>query len=94
MEAIENYIEKRKNLFWSVGESRKKDITQPLLVETILNYGTFEDVRELISVLGLKQTAHIFFSATQNRTRYNYFPEVENYFRLYFQRHVPEYTLK
>jgi hypothetical protein len=88
MKAIENYIEKRKNLFWSVADSRKKDIGEPLLVETILNYGTLEDVRELITVLGLKQTATVFFDATQNQIRHNYFPEVENYFRLYFQRHV------
>lgn len=88
MKAIENYIEHRKNLFWSVSDSRKKDIGEPLLVETILNYGTLEDVRELIAVLGLKQTATVFFDATQGRTRHNYFPEVENYFRLYFQRHV------
>ena len=88
MKEVEEYIEKRKNLFWSVSDSRKKDISEILLVETILNYGTLEDVRELIQLLGLKQIATIFFNATQNRPRHNYFPEVENYFRLYFQRHV------
>ena len=43
---------------------------------------------ETLKLLGLKHLATIFFNATQNRPRHNYFPEVENYFRLYFQRHV------
>jgi hypothetical protein len=88
MEDMEKYIEKHKSLFWSVGEKRKKDISKSLLVETILNYGTLEDCRELIAVLGLKETANIFFQNTQNKPRHNYYPEVENYFRHYFQRHA------
>jgi hypothetical protein len=88
MENIEKYIEKHKTLFWSVGEKHKKDISETLLVETILNYGTLEDCRELIALLGLNETAKIFFQNTQNKTRHNYHPEVENYFRLYFQRHA------
>jgi hypothetical protein len=88
MNSIEQYIEKRKSLFWSVGDSRKKDISETLLVETILNYGTLEDARELIALLGLSHVATIFFSNTENKTRHNYFPEVENYFRLYFKRHA------
>lgn len=93
MKSIEQYIEERKNLFWSVGKNQKKDISEVLLVETILNYGTLEDVRELITILGLKRVASIFFNNTQNPTRHNYFPEVENFFRLYFQRHVREYSV-
>lgn len=93
MKSIEKYIEERKNLFWSVGNNQKKDISETLLVETILNYGTLEDVRELIAILGLKQVATIFFNNTLNPTRHNYFPEVENFFRLYFQRHVREHSV-
>jgi hypothetical protein len=88
MKSIEQYIEKRKNLFWSVSDNRKKDISETLLVETILNYGSLEDARELIALLGLSHVATIFFSNTENKTRHNYFPEVENYFRLYFKRHA------
>jgi hypothetical protein len=88
MKSIVEYIEERKDLFWSVGKNQKKDIGEVLLVETILNYGTLEDVRELIALVGLKQVATVFFNNTQNPTRHNYFPEVENFFRLYFQRHA------
>ena len=88
MTTVQEYIEARKNLFWSVGENDKKNISEILLVETILNYGTLEDVRELINVLGLKETAGIFYKSTENRLRKNYFPQVENFFKLYFDRHA------
>lgn len=88
MTEIQTFIQKKQSLFWAVPKDKKKDISDPLLVETILNYGTLEDVRELIMLLGLRQTASIFFKTSQNRERHNYFPPVENYFRLYFQRHV------
>jgi hypothetical protein len=88
MTEIQEFINKKKSLFWAVPNDRKSEISNPFLVETILNYGTLEDVRELIRLLGLRQTANIFYETSQNRTRHNYFPPVENYFRLYFQRHV------
>lgn len=93
MKAIENYIEKRKDLFWSIHDSQKKNISDSVLVETILNYGTLEDVRELIDLLGLKYTADIFYQATENRQRKNYFPQVENFFKLYFDRHVRQHSI-
>lgn len=92
MKAIENYIELRKDLFWSIHDSQKKNISEAVLVETILNYGTLEDVRELINLLGLKHIADIFYNATENRQRKNYFPQVENFFKLYFDRHVRQHS--
>lgn len=68
-------------------------ISDELLVETILNYGSLEDVRSLIDLLGLSRTAEVFSKTTTGRTRSNYFPEVANYFRLYFRRHVPEHSV-
>ena len=88
MEAIETYIDARKELFWSVGENHKKDVKETLLVETILNYGSLEDVKGLFDLLGLQQTAAIFYKAIENRNRSNYFPQVENFFKLYFDRHA------
>jgi hypothetical protein len=85
---VQDYIELRQALFWSVGKNRKKVISEHLLVETILNYGTQEDVHELLSILGLKRTADIFFEATNGSERHNYFPQVENFFRLYFKRYA------
>ena len=81
-----DYIAKRSALFWSVGDLSK--LTDVLLVETILNYGSWEDVKELIQVLGLSRTAILFRSSTEGRIRDNYFPEVKNFFTLFFKRHV------
>ena len=88
MIAKEAYIQRRRPLFWSVGDDKLPDITDELLVATILNFGTLDDVRELIQLLGLQQTAAIFYKTTLNRPRHNYFPEVANFFRLYFHRHA------
>ena len=88
MGELATYIEKRNDLFWSVKKEKRRDVSETLVVETILNYGTLEDVRQLFKVLGLAHTAAIFFATTQNRTRHNYFPEVENFFRLYFTRYA------
>ena len=81
-----DYIAKHSALFWSVGDLSK--VTDVLLVETILNYGSWEDVKELIQVLGLSRTAILFRSSTEGRIRDNYFPEVKNFFTLFFKRHV------
>lgn len=93
MKSIAQYIEERKDLFWSIHDSQKKNISEAVLLETILNYGSLEDVRELINILGLKHTSDIFYYATENRIRKNYFPQVENFFKLYFDRHVRQYSI-
>ena len=53
MSELSTYIEKRNDLFWSVKKEKRRDVSEMLVVETILNYGTLEDVRELFKVLGL-----------------------------------------
>jgi hypothetical protein len=82
------YIKNHNALFWAVPKEKRATISDTLLVETILNYGTWEDVNELFELIGLKQTATIFFAASQNRARHNFLPQVENYFRIYFQHHA------
>ena len=86
MKEREAYIAKRSSLFWSVGDLSK--VSDILLVETILNYGSWEDVKELIQLLGISRTATLFKNTTEGRVRDNYFPEVKNFFKLYFTRHA------
>ena len=93
MTTKETYIRLRRPLFWSVADDKLPGISNELLVETILNFGTLDDVRALIQLLGLQQTAATFFKTTANRPRHNYFPEVANFFRLYFNRHAPRDTV-
>jgi hypothetical protein len=83
------YIQERRPLFWSVSDQKLTQISDELLVETILNYGTLEDVKSLFDVLGLAHTARIFYKTSGHGRRSNYFPEVANFFNLYFERYAP-----
>jgi hypothetical protein len=80
-------IRKYGSLFWYVREEDKADLSLEAVVESILNYGDLDAVRLLIKKAGISKVASIFFSQVQ-RDRVNYFPQVENFFRLYFNRHV------
>lgn len=82
---IGDFVRKRKYLFWST--KNYDGLSNEAVVEGILNYGGMNDVRELISLLGIKEVAEIFHKQT-NRPRINYRPEIVNYFRLYFQKYA------
>lgn len=82
---ISDFVRKRKYLFWS---TRNYDgLSKEAVVEGVLNYGDMNDVRELISLLGIKEVSKIFHEQI-NRPRINYRPEVKNYFKLYFQKYA------
>lgn len=57
----EQFIQKNSKLFWYTPEDQKQNISDALLVETILNYGTLDDYRELVNVLGGKLSQRCFF---------------------------------
>ncbi|MEY4538299.1 MAG: hypothetical protein RLZZ306_56 [Bacteroidota bacterium] len=93
MSKLQKYIQNHSDLFWSVSPQKRDSISEQLLVETILNYGSLEDTKELLQLLGLEKTASIFSKNTKENQRNNYLPVVENYFRLYFNRHAPQYSI-
>lgn len=82
---IGDFVKKRKHLFWST--KNYDGLSNEAVVEGVLNYGDMNDVRDLISLLGMREVAKIFHEQT-NRARVNYRPEVVNYFKLYFHRHA------
>ena len=84
---IKAFIREKSSLFWSVPEDKKEEISPALLVETILNYGTMDDVRKLIKLMGLEEVSRIFFSA-RGRQKLNYYPEIYNYFSLLFKKYA------
>ncbi len=85
-----DFIVQHRYLFWSVGDAHLPFISDELLIETIFNYGSLEDVKFLFDNIGIENVAKIFYKSLNNRTRHNYFPEVANFFHLYFKRHVSE----
>lgn len=80
-------IRKHSSLFWYTPEGKKADISDQLLVETLLNYGTLDDFRELVATLGITRVADIFRSV-KGRQKGNYDPATYNYFSLVFDRYA------
>ncbi len=84
---IRAFIRKHSHLFWYIPEDKKEDISLDILVEFILNYGSLEDIKTLFRILGTEETANIFFRA-KGRRKLNYFPEIYNFFSLYFKKYA------
>ena len=86
-EALKNFIRENGHLFWYTPEDKGEKVTDELLVETMLNYGDLDQIRNLFELMGLKNVATIFRGMT-GRKKMNYFPEIHNFFELYFEKYV------
>lgn len=84
---VKEFIRKNSDLFWYTPADKKEDIGPELLLETILNYGTLDDVKILFKLWGIKEAAAVFNNA-EGRKKLNYFPEIYNYFSLYFKKYA------
>lgn len=84
---IKAFIRENRQLFWYTPEDKKEDISLEFLVETILNYGSIEDIKKVIKILSIKKMASIFFRA-EGRKKMNYYPEIYNYFSMFFKRYA------
>ncbi len=82
---IKEFIEKREDLVWYVRDRKK--LSEDAILEAVLNYGDWEDVKEIIDILGIKKTAFIF-EKTISRKRCNYNKKTRNYFKLYFKKYA------
>ena len=84
---ISDFILAHRHYFWYTPEAEKKNISPKQLLETMLNYGTMDEIRELFQLLGIGEAARIFFSAT-GREELNYYPEIRHFFSLLFKRYA------
>lgn len=82
---INDFIRKRPYLVWYT--KNYAHLSKEAIVEAVLNYGDFDDVKKMFSILGLKKTADIFRKCIRRR-RNNYRPEIKNYFQLYFNKYA------
>lgn len=89
---IKAFIRENSPLFWYIPEDKKENISQEFLVETILNYGDVKSVKKLFELIGINKVAKIFYKQT-SRERINYFPQVVNFFNLYFKRHASRHII-
>ena len=85
IDTLHQFIQSRPHLVWYVKDLR--NLSEDSIVEHTLNYGDWEDFQKLVRILGIRQTAEDFRKRA-NLKRTNYRPEIKNFFRLYFDRHV------
>lgn len=82
-----DFVRARKHLFWST--KNYDGLSHAAITEAILNYGDMNDVRALISLLGIEEVAKIFREKTsKDRMRINYDSKIVNYFSLFFQKYA------
>ena len=82
---INEFIKKRPYLIWYT--KNFAHLSEEAIVEAVLNYGDFDDVKKMISILGMRKTAAIFRKKSKQK-RCNYRPEIKNYFQLYFKKYA------
>ena len=84
---VKKFIEDHQSLFWYSPSPKSETVSDELLVETILNYGTLQQVHDFFSIMGIKNVSSIFAGMT-GRKQLNFFPEIHHYFDLYFKKYV------
>lgn len=84
---IRTFIREHRDLFWYTPEDKKENISLEYLIETVLNYGSLNEVKTLTRIIGIQKIAQIFFSI-EGRKKLNYYPEIYNFFSLLFSRYM------
>lgn len=88
-EKIQDFAESRRAFWWWAKDPRA--LSEEAIVEGVLNCGNWDDVQELIRLLGMERVAAIFYRDINisPRRRGNYHRKTLNYFSDYFKRHAP-----
>ena len=86
-EELKNFIRAHEALFWYSPGDKGETVSDELLVETILNYGNMNNIHDLFKIMGIHYTATVFRQMTGRKSK-NIYPELRNYFELYFNRYV------
>lgn len=84
---IKQFILEHSNLFWYTPEENKEEISHELLVETILNYGDLQAVKQLINIMGFDRLNEIF-TGLDGRKKLNYYPEIYHFFSLLLNKYA------
>lgn len=81
----QDLIKNKPYLIWYTKNYDK--LSNEAVVEAVLNYGDFDDVKKLIKILGIKNVAAIFRKQTRG-PRCNYDVKIKHYFSLYFKKYA------
>ena len=87
---VKKYIDDHQDLFWYSPAPKSETVSDELLVEMILNYGSMDELRELFAVMSMKSVAKIFFDSINKseRRKGNFHELTLNYFTLLFNRYA------
>lgn len=85
MNPAQELIKRKPYLIWYT--KSYDQLQDESVVEAVLNYGDWDDVQEIIKILGIKRVADIFRTYAL-RPRTNYLPQIRNYFSLYFDKYA------
>ncbi|MFY7743711.1 hypothetical protein [Flavobacterium filum] len=81
------FIAKNAHLFWYIKKEAIPNISNEVLVEFIFNYGTWEDVKELIKIIGFQELKRVYEGITDRKVG-NYHPEILNYLGLIVNKYA------
>ncbi len=82
---INEFIKERSHLVWYT--KNFDNLSKESIIEHVLNYGEWEDIQKMISILGIKKVSEIF-QKTAFKKRSNYHPKTKHYFNLYFNKYA------
>lgn len=83
----EEFITKNAHLFWYIKKESLHKIDNEVLVEFVFNYGTWDDVKELIKIIGFKELKVVYDGITDRKIG-NYHPEIYNYLALITRKYA------
>jgi len=84
---LKDFINEHPAFFWYSPGDKGETVSDELLVESVLNYGTMEEIRNFFNIMGLQNAATVFKNM-KGRKKLNIYPEIRNYFKLYFNRYA------
>ncbi|HNU76418.1 MAG TPA: hypothetical protein PKL88_01725 [bacterium] len=80
-----NYLKLKPYLVWS---TKNYEVFSPeLIVESILNYGDWNDFLFIKDLFGIKNLSQIFENISKKR-RVNLRPQTINYFKMFFSKYA------
>lgn len=71
----EEFITKNAELFWYIKKESFHKIDNEVLVEFIFNYGSWQDVKDLIKIIGYQELKRVYSEITDRKIG-NYIPEM------------------
>jgi len=82
---VRNYLKLKPYLVWS---TKNYEVFSPeLIVESILNYGDWNDFLFIKDLFGIKNLSQIFENISKKR-RVNLRPQTINYFKMFFSKYA------